>query len=72
MKYKIVTKVLANRLKTILDKFISPAQLAFIPGRAITDNIMVGHESLHLLNNRKSGNQGIAAVKLMIELNGIS
>lgn len=66
LKYKLVTKVLANKLKIILDKFISQAQSAFILGRTITDNIMVGHESLHLIDNRQSRNQGIAAVKLDI------
>ena len=42
MIYKIITKALANRLKLTLDEVISPFQSAFIPGRLIMDNVMVG------------------------------
>lgn len=39
--YKILSKVFANRLKAILDKFVSFEQSAFAPRRAIIDNVLV-------------------------------
>ena len=37
--YKIITKMIANRLKTMLDEVIGPQQTAYIPGRSITYTI---------------------------------
>jgi hypothetical protein len=62
--YKVISKMVAFRLKHILDKVISPVQSAFIPGRMITDNILLAYESLHTLKNKKKGKVGYCAVKL--------
>ncbi|KAL2248024.1 UNVERIFIED_CONTAM: hypothetical protein Sindi_2654700 [Sesamum indicum] len=44
--YKIIAKLLVERLRVVLDKIISPCQGAFIPGRSIGDNIMLAQELL--------------------------
>ncbi|XP_027156460.1 uncharacterized protein LOC113757300 [Coffea eugenioides] len=62
--YKIIAKVLANRLKQVLHHCISKNQSAFIPGRQILDNIMLSHEFIHYLNNKRLGKDGFMAVKL--------
>ncbi|KAL2246347.1 UNVERIFIED_CONTAM: hypothetical protein Sindi_2902900 [Sesamum indicum] len=44
--YKIIVKLLVQRLSVVLDKIISPCQGAFIPGRSIRDNILLAQELL--------------------------
>jgi hypothetical protein len=62
--YKIISKVLANRLKKFLNHIISPVQSAFIPGRLITDNVVVAYETLHTMHTRLKGKKGFMAVKV--------
>jgi hypothetical protein len=55
--YKIIAKVLVNRLKGVLEKVISKMQSAFIKERQILDQILIANESL---NSRcRSGEPGI-------------
>lgn len=61
---KIITKILANRLKDILGGIITPNQSAFIPGRLIQDNIIVAHEAFHHLRRKKNVYGGYMAIKL--------
>ncbi|XP_042944638.1 uncharacterized protein LOC122278523 [Carya illinoinensis] len=64
MIYKIVAKVISNRLKVVLPNIISPNQSAFVPGRAITYNILVAYETLHSMTTRMQGKTGYMAFKL--------
>ena len=63
---RIISKVLANWIKSILPTVISDAQSAFIPDRLITDNTTVAFEMLHRMRNRRKGRTGHMAVKLHI------
>jgi hypothetical protein len=56
--------MIALRLKVILDEVISNVQSAFVPGRLITDNILIAYESMHCIKNKKTGKKGFCAVKL--------
>ena len=62
--YKILSKVIANRLKPILNSIISEAQSAFVADRVITDNILIAFESLHHMKTQCSSNTGFMALKL--------
>ncbi|CAL5186017.1 unnamed protein product [Lathyrus oleraceus] len=64
--YKVISKVLANRLKRILDKCISDNQSAFVPGRSIVDNAMEAIEVVHYMKSKTKGKQRDIALKLDI------
>jgi len=64
--YKIISKVLANRLKIVLPNCISDNQSAFVPGRSILDNVMVAIEVLHFMKAKTRGEDRYVALKLDI------
>eukprot|EP00253_Pinus_taeda_P020626 PITA_20626 len=51
--YKIISKVIANRLKMILPGIISQEQSGYVEGRQILDNILLAQEMIHSLHSRK-------------------
>ena len=62
--YKIISKVIANRLKPLINSIISETQSAFIANCLITDNILIAFEFLHHMKNSCSGKKGFRAMKL--------
>lgn len=64
--YKLLAKVLANRLKTILPDTISENQSAFVPGRSISDNVLIAFELIHHMKRKKRCQDGEVALKLDI------
>ena len=62
--YRIFSKVLANRLKTIMPQLISEHQSAFMSDHLILDNILVACETLHNMRNHNKGKTGFMALKL--------
>ncbi|XP_052482997.1 uncharacterized protein LOC128036149 [Gossypium raimondii] len=58
--FKIISKVLANRLKMVLHSCISHNPSAFVLSRMIHDYILIAHELVHYLQSPKNGpNKGL-------------
>ncbi|XP_031099664.1 uncharacterized protein LOC116003863 [Ipomoea triloba] len=66
ISYKLLTKAMTNRLKEISKNLIGQHQTSFVPGRLITDNILVFQEVLHSMKY-KQGAKGWMIVKLDLE-----
>lgn len=51
--YKVIAKLLANRLKRVLSSIISPSQTGFMEGRRITDTVLIASEVVYRLKKEK-------------------
>ncbi|CAN0846299.1 Transposon TX1 uncharacterized 149 kDa protein [Linum grandiflorum] len=50
--YRLVAKVLANRLRKVMLRVVSEEQSAFVKGRSIIENIVIAFETLHNMKLR--------------------
>ena len=64
IRYKVVSKALTTRLKTILPMVISEEQSAFLPNRLIMDNNLLAFELVRSFETTKDGKQFYSALKL--------
>lgn len=64
--FKILSKVITNRLKLVLLNVILENQGAFVPNQLITNNTTVAYELLHKIRNKRKGKVGQIAIKLDI------
>ncbi|MCY6524945.1 reverse transcriptase domain-containing protein, partial [Actinobacillus pleuropneumoniae] len=52
--YKIISKIIANRLKPLLPTLMSEEKTGYVEGRQILNNIIQAHEVVHsLISKRK-------------------
>lgn len=64
--YKIVVKIMVNRLKPLLPKLIAQEQGAFVEGRSILENVLLAQELLHSIERASVANGGMV-VKVDME-----
>lgn len=61
--YKIISKVLANQVKKIIDLVISDTRSALIPKRLITNNVMIAHELMLFMKRKTKGQTWLDGVE---------
>ena len=62
--YKIASKMVANRMKVVLQDIINENQSEFVAERLIIDNVLVAHELMNHISKKKKGKWGEMAIKL--------
>ena len=64
--YKIISKVMANKLRAFLEDIISANQSAFIPKKLITDSALLAFEAFHAM--KRWGNSGRDTFALKLDM----
>ena len=54
VSFKIITKVLMNRLSKVVNPIISPIQTAFVKGRYIMEGVVILHEAINSIKMKKT------------------
>lgn len=63
--YKVISKIIVNRMKPLLSKMTSPLQDAYVSNMHIQDNVIIVHELVHTMKGkRKNDKWGVMGLKL--------
>lgn len=62
--YKVISRLLASRLKEILPLMISKAQSAFLPGRLLAENVLLATDLVNGYNSQSLSPRGMLKVDL--------
>ena len=62
--YKVISKIMVNRMQERMGEIITENQSAFLAGRQIQDNILVAREVFHFLKMKKRGKKSYMAMKV--------
>lgn len=66
VSYKIISKVLCNRLKAPLSTLTTPYQSVILKGCLIFDNVILVADLIHQIHSSYKGSKKLAAIKLII------
>lgn len=70
--YKVISKIIVQRLRSLLPSLISPMQTAFLEGMRATDNVVIAQELIYSLKRRKgTWYLKLTLRRLMIALSGV-
>lgn len=56
--YKAMTKVIVNRIRSILPKLIHSSQTTFVAGRNIIESTVIAQEIIHTIRTKKGKRVG--------------
>ncbi|KAF3652708.1 hypothetical protein FXO38_15969 [Capsicum annuum] len=59
--YKIISKIIVNRMKPLLHNLIGPSQSSFLTNQRASDNAILVQEILHFFNTAKGGKAHMTA-----------
>lgn len=63
---KIISKVIADRVKRVIGDLTGEWQTSFVPGRQATNNVIIAQEMLHMVRRRRK-HKGDMVVKIDLE-----